>query len=137
MMSQTNNNTFFVCDGSGELSKKINSKNIVQLHLNVNNRSFLNPIKINKLVSFYQKNNIDVVIFNSPKDLKLGGKAAKKAGIKTIVYRRGIAVEVRKKRLNEKLFKDVVTHFIFNSQSTKNLLEKNYQAIIASKKSCS
>lgn len=134
LMAETINNTFFVCDGTGELSKKLANKKITQLQLTVNNRSFLNPIKVKKLIRFYQKNKIDVVIFNSPKDLKLGGKAAKKAGIKTIVYRRGIAVEVKKKSLTEKLFKEVVTHFIFNSQSTKSLLEKNYQEIIASKK---
>jgi len=134
MMADTANNTFFVCDGKGELSKKLTNKSVTQFHITTSNFSFLNPTKVNKLVKFYIENNIDIVIFNSPKDLKLGGKAAKKAGVKTIVYRRGIAVEVRKKSLNENLFKNVVTHFIFNSQSTKSLLEKNYQTIIASKK---
>jgi len=133
MMSKTANKTFFVCDGSGALRKKIDGKNITQFHVTTNSVSFLNASKVNKLVSFYQKNKIDVVIFNSPKDLKLGGKAAKKAGIETIVYRRGIAVEVKKKQLNEKLFRDVVTHFIFNSEATKNLLQKHYIEIIATK----
>lgn len=134
MMAETKNNTFFVCDGHGALAKKLEGKAITQFHITTNNLSFLNPGKVNKLVEFYQKNKIDVVIFNSPKDLKLGGKAAQKAGIKTIVYRRGIAVEVKKKRLNEQLFKNVVTHFIFNSKATKKLLEKNYSAIIPTKK---
>ena len=134
MMEGTANNTFFVCDGAGELAKKLNGLSVIQHHVTTNNLSFLNPSKVNQLVAFYQENKIDVVIFNSPKDLKLGGKAAKKAGVKTIVYRRGIAVEVKKKSLNEKLFKNVVTHFIFNSEATKNLLEKNYKDIISTKK---
>jgi glycosyltransferase involved in cell wall biosynthesis len=87
------------------------------------------------LVQFYKKNKIDTVIFNNPKDLKLGGRAAKKAGVTKIVYRRGIAVEVKKSRLNKYLFSDVVTHFVFNSIATKALLEKNYKRIIPKKKS--
>jgi glycosyltransferase involved in cell wall biosynthesis len=133
MMSNTLNNTFFVCDGDGELTKKL-GLDIKQLHITAGNLSFLNAAKVNKLIRFYHENKIDTVIFNSPKDLKLGGKAAKKAGIKTIIYRRGIAVEVKKSRLNKHLFKDVVTHFIFNSIATKELLEKNYKEIITTKK---
>ena len=133
-LSKTNNNTFFVCDGKGELAKKLKGLNVVQHHVTTSNLSFLNLAKINKLVQFYKKNNIDTVIFNNPKDLKLGGRAAKKAGVKNIVYRRGIAVEVKKSRLNTHLFGDVVTHFIFNSNATKELLEKNYKHIIPAKK---
>ena len=135
MMSATPNNTFFVCDGAGELAKKLATIDVFQFYITASNLSFLNAAKVNKLVQFYQKNKIDIVVFNNSKDLKLGGKAAQKAGVKTIVYRRGIAIEVKKKRLNENLFKNVVTHFIFNSNATKELLEKNYAAIIPTKKS--
>ena len=67
--------------------------------------------------------------------MKLGGKAAKKAGVDKIVYRRGIAVEVKYSRLNEHLFRDVVTHFIFNSEATKSLLIKNFNRLLEGKQS--
>ncbi len=134
MMSTTPNNTFFVCDKEGELAKKLVGIDVTQFHVTAGNLSFLNTSKIKKLVEFYQENNIETVIFNSPKDLKLGGKAAKKAGVENIVYRRGIAVEVKKSKLNTHLFKDVVTHFIFNSKATKALLEKNHVDILSTKK---
>ena len=130
MCSETNNKTFFVTHSKGELAKKLAPYPIQQINLSVNNRSFLNPRKVKTLATFFTNNSIDTVIFNSPKDLKLGARAAKKAGVKNIVYRRGIAVEVKKKKLTEKLFRDVVTHFIFNSKETKRLLEKNYKDII-------
>jgi len=133
-MSKTANKTFFVCDGKGELAKKLENLDVILNPITASNLSFLNPTKINKLVQFYRGNNIETVIFNNPKDLKLGGRAAKKAGVKNIVYRRGIAVEVKKSRLNTHLFADVVTHFIFNSSATKELLEKNYKNIITTKK---
>lgn len=133
MCSETNNKTFFVTHSKGELAKKLAHYPIQQINISVNNRSFLNPRKVKTLVTFFTNNSIDTVIFNSPKDLKLGGRAAKKAGVKNIVYRRGIAVEVKKKKLTEKLFRDVVTHFIFNSKETKRLLEKNYKDIIEKK----
>lgn len=134
MLSATPNNTFFICNGNGVLAKRLANINVIQFHITANNLSFLNAAKVNKLIQFYKENKIDTVIFNSPKDLKLGGKAAKKAGVKNIVYRRGIAVEVRKKKRTQNLFKNVVTHFIFNSKATKKLLEKNYKDIVSIKK---
>jgi glycosyltransferase involved in cell wall biosynthesis len=133
-MSKTENSTFFVCDEKGELAKKLKGLDIILHNVTASNLSFLNPSKINKLIQFYRSNSIDTVIFNNPKDLKLGGRAAKKAGVKNIVYRRGIAVEVKKSRLNAHLFGAVVTHFIFNSNATKELLEKNYKHIVPTKK---
>lgn len=133
-LSKTNNSAFFVCDGEGELAKKLVGLEVVQHHVTASNWSFLNPSKTKKLAQFYRENKIDTVIFNNPKDLKLGGRAAKKAGVKNIVYRRGIAVEVKKSRLNKYLFSNVVTHFIFNSSATKELLEKHYKEIVSTKK---
>jgi len=135
MMSKTPNNTFFVCDENGELAKKLTGIDVTQFHITASNLSFLNASKVNKLIKFYQEKKIDTVIFNSPKDLKLGGKAAKKARVKSIVYRRGIAVEVKISRLNKHLFSNVITHFIFNSNATKELLQKNYKDVVATKKS--
>ncbi len=134
MMAKTNNTTFFVCDGEGELAKKLKDLKVTQFNVKTNNLSFLNAVKVNRLIQFYKENKIDTVIFNSPKDLKLGGKAAKKAGVKNIVYRRGIAVKVKASRFNEHLFKNVITHFIFNSKATKNLLEENFKTIVSTKK---
>jgi len=127
-------NTFFVCGKSSELSKKLTVSSVNQFHIEVSNRSFLNPLKSSKLTSFFKENNIDVVLFNSPKDLKIGGPAAKKAGVKSIAYRRGIAVEVKQKALTKKLFNEVVTHFIFNSKATKELLVKHYPQVDSTKK---
>ncbi|MCB0400796.1 MAG: glycosyltransferase [Flavobacteriales bacterium] len=125
---------FFVCQAHSALAEKLEPLPVKQFHLSVSNRSFLNPIKVNALVRFFTDNQIETVIFNSPKDLKIGAKAAKKAGVKTIVYRRGIAVEVKPKALTERLFRDAVTHFIFNSEATKSLVEKHYRDILATKK---
>lgn len=134
MMARTHNPTFFVADGNSVMAKKLAKTPIKQYHITTGNLSFLNPAKVNQLVKFYKENKIDTVIFNSPKDLKLGGKAAKKANVRNIIYRRGIAVEVKKSPVNKKLYKDVVTHFIFNSESTKQLLIKNFEGILEGKK---
>lgn len=44
-------------------------------------------------------------------------------------------MEVKRSRLNEHFFKNVVTHFIFNSNATKKLVSKNYEEVILTKKS--
>ena len=134
MMLETSNDTFFVCDKVSELTKKLPKKNLVKFHITAGNLSFLNASKVKKLINFFKDNNIDTVIFNSPKDLKLGGKAAQKARVNNIIYRRGIAVEVKESRLNKHLFSKVVTHFLFNSNATKELLQKHYKEIVEAKK---
>lgn len=126
--------TFFVANQKSIIKEKIGATTIQPFYINATKFSFLNPFKIIKLVRFFKKNNIEILVFNSPNDLKLGGIAAYFAKTPTVVYRRGIAVKVKKTGLNQWLFKKVVTHFIFNSCATKKLVELNFSAVLATKK---
>lgn len=87
----------------------------------IGNRSFLNPWKIKELSLFFKQQQIDTVFLNSSPDLKLGGLAAKKAGVKNIVYMRGLAVPVKNSWLNRYLLSKVITHVVPNSNDTRKL----------------
>lgn len=82
----------------------------------IGNLSFINPVKIFRMVKFFRTHKIDAVVLNLPSDLKLGGIAAKLAGVKKIIYRRGTARPLRNTFLNRFLFTKVLTHVIIISK---------------------
>lgn len=81
--------------------------------------SFLDPIRLLRLARFFRQEEVDSVLLCLPRDVKAGGLAAKLAGVRDIIYRRGIAVPVRDSALNRLLFGKVLTKLIVNSQETK------------------
>jgi len=105
-----------------ELLIKAQQHNIITFAFKVHNLSFLNPFKINRLTKIFKKNNFDAIIINLPSDLKLAGLAAKKAGIKRIIYRRGSAIPIKNNFLNRYLLKNIVTDIIANSEETKKTI---------------
>lgn len=94
-------------------------KNINVANIKVSNLSFLNIYKLEKLVRFLKKEKIDTIIFSGSHDLKIGSIAAKIAGVRNIVYLRGLAVPIKKRMLNIFIFNNILTHIIANSDETK------------------
>lgn len=93
---------------------------ITLLRTHIGNLSFLNPITLLRLVRFYRSNAVNAVVMALPSDMKAGGIAAKLAGVRDIIYRRGIAVPVKANILNKLLFFSVITKLIVNSDETRN-----------------
>jgi glycosyltransferase involved in cell wall biosynthesis len=100
----------------------------------ISNLSFLNPFKIISLKKIFQKEEIDCIILNLSSDLKVAGIAARLAGVKKIIYRRGSAIPIRNSFLNRYLFSNVITDIIANSNETKRtILENNHKLFPANK----
>ncbi len=116
------------------LREKADSENIKTAAVSISNLSFLNPFKILKLKKTYRKENIDTVIFSASQDLKAGGIAAKLAGVKNIVYMRGLASPIKASFINKLIFKNILTHIIANSDETKKMILQNLNEYIDSKK---
>ncbi|MCF8304578.1 MAG: glycosyltransferase family 4 protein [Bacteroidales bacterium] len=103
-----------------------NQAGIEVYQLKMSNRSFLNPVKVKRLIRLFSHIQIQSIILNLPADVKLAGVAAKKAGIENIIYRRGSALPVRNTLLNKYYFRKVISKVLTNSRATKNtILEKN------------
>lgn len=109
-------NTFLVTNMGSELYKKAEKSNLAAIGVFVTNLSFLNPFKILSLVSLFKSQKVEAVIMNLPADLKVAGIAAKIAGVKKIIYRRGMPHPLRDTWLNRFLFQKVLTHVIVNSE---------------------
>ncbi len=94
-------------------------------NIKISNLSFLNPFKIVLLKRIFQQEKIDSIILNLSADLKVAGIAARLAGTRRIIYRRGSAIPIRNTWLNRYIFKNVVTDIIANSEETKRTVGKN------------
>ena len=69
-----------------------------------------------------------------PIDVKLGGLAAKYAGITNIIYRRGAAVPIKNSFLNRFLFRSVLTGVITNSREIRSKIFQNNPRLIDERK---
>jgi len=125
-----NYNVILATAKNSPLSEKANIHNIETFPVSVNNLSFLNPFKIRRLIQFYKSKKIDTVIFSTSHDLKLGSISAKLAGVKNIVYLRGLAVPIRRTVVNFVVLKYILTHIVANSEETKKRIIQNFKKSI-------
>jgi hypothetical protein len=108
-------------------------KGILLESVRIANISFLNPFKIFHIRNLLKKQDISTVFLGLSTDVKLGGLAAKFAGITNIIYRRGAAVPVKNSFLNRFLFRSVLTDIITNSSDVRNNIFQNNPRIIDEK----
>jgi glycosyltransferase involved in cell wall biosynthesis len=93
---------------------------------NIGNLTFLNPLKVLVLMLFFRAKKIDTIIMNLPADLKSAGIAAKLAGVKKIIYRRGMPHSLRNTWLNRFLFSQILTDVVINSEEIgRSLVQGN------------
>lgn len=117
-------NTILVTNIASEIAKKGMQEGQNVYMFRVGNLSFLNPIKLFVFFLFFKLKNVDAVLLNLPSDLKVAGIAAKLAGVKKIIYRRGMPHPLRNTFLNRFLFTKVLTHVVVNSKEIGRSLEQ-------------
>lgn len=104
--------------------------NISVIAKRITNVSCFNPFKLYFLKKQFRRHHVYAIILGLSKDMKLGGLAAKMAGMEHIIYRRGSAIPVKNSLLNRYLFHRVLTQIITNSREIKsNIFKKNPKII--------
>ena len=116
--------TFIVTNMRSELSKKAIQERLNVFNFQIHNLSFINPLKILLIAMLFKTEKVDAVVLNLPSDLKLAGLAAKVAGVKKIIYRRGMPHPLRNTWLNRFLFKHILTHVVVNSEEIGRSLKQ-------------
>jgi len=116
---------FLVCRKNSELHKKLQNAGIRHYPLNIGNLSYLNPQKIVFLKKLFEKEGVRTIIMNLSSDVKLAAHAAKRAGVKKIIYRRGSAIPLKNTFYNRYIFKNWVTEILANSEATKKTINQN------------
>ena len=109
-----------------ELGLRLGGSGIELEAFRITNHSFLNPLKVLQLVRAFRRHDVDTIILNLPSDLKVAGLAARLAGVRRIIYRRGSAISIRNTFLNRIIFKYLVDDILANSQETaRTILSHN------------
>ncbi|QWX82710.1 glycosyltransferase [Cellulophaga sp. HaHaR_3_176] len=124
-MHQKGHSVLVIAHTDSVLIKKLKEHNVPCIGIKINNLSFLNPLSVNSLKNKFKKHNIETIIINLSRDLKLAGLAAKKAGLNRIIYRRGSAIPIKNSGLNRFYFKNIVTDILANSIATKKTVLEN------------
>ncbi len=119
---------------ASELFKRLIDTDLTVYTVDVSNFSFLNPFKTAKITNILRKENVQTIIMNLSADVKIAGIAAKNAGVKNIIYRRGLASPIKNRFLNRYLFKNIITHVLCNSEETKRTIYANNKNFIAPSK---
>ncbi|MFN3917380.1 MAG: glycosyltransferase [Flavobacteriales bacterium] len=127
-------NVSVIASENSSLHSKIKENSLPVTTIKIGNLSFLNPLKLLKLYRYFRNNKTNAVIFGLPKDLKLGGLAAKWAGVDKIIYARALAAPVKNTFLNKFLFLSVTTHVVCNSKETLNQFIKFNKNLVPKKK---
>ncbi len=113
-----------VANEGSKLAAEARRRGVPVSEVSVGNLSFLNPVKLLSLTKFFREKKVDTVILNLPSDLKLAGIAAKRAGVRNIIYRRGMPHPLRNTGLNRYLFTDVLTGIVVNSEEIGRSLRR-------------
>lgn len=125
-MNRRGHNSLLVTNNGAQLYHKARQERMLVYGFSINSISFINPLKVLTMAAFFKSKKVDAVVLNLPQDLKLAGLAAKVAGIKTIIYRRGMPHPLRNTALNRFLFKNILTHVVVNSEEIgRALTQKN------------
>lgn len=122
---------FAVTNDPSELTARMRAiDGVTVLSLPLGNLSFLNPFALYRLYRFFKDNRVECVVMALPADMKAGGIAARLAGVRDIIFRRGIGVPTRNTFLNRFLFKHVITKLIYNSECTKHTVLQHNPGMI-------
>ncbi|MFP4458871.1 MAG: glycosyltransferase family 4 protein [Candidatus Zixiibacteriota bacterium] len=120
----------FIANEKSYLSQKLQDNDkIKSITIKAGRNSFINPMVRLKLLNIFKDEKPDAIIINDSSDLKLAGTVARKAGISTIIYRRGSAIPIRDRYFNRFLFDKIVTNIIANSQKTAETIIQNNKDI--------
>ena len=107
-----------------EMNKKIKIKKV-----SGRKYAYLNIITILKLVFFLKKNKIDVLVFNSEEDVRLGSFPAKLAKVKVQVYRSGMPNYIKNQNM-KKIFEENIDKVFTNSFEGKEIMEEKNEFLI-------
>lgn len=108
-----------IINPNSALDKELNETKIKKFHFKIGKISFVCPFTHIKTKKFFQENQFDTVIMNLPSDVKAFSKAASSAGVKNIIYRRGMNHPIKPSLINSYIYKKFVTDIIANSEDVK------------------
>lgn len=129
-LSQKEHPVIVFTNTRGELRRRVIESGIPAFAIRIHKLSFLNPVKIFRIARILKREGVRLIIMNLSSDMKVAGMAAKLAGVKRIIYRRGSAIPIRNSFVNRFLFRKVLDEVLANSHETKRTILVNNPGLI-------
>ena len=107
------------------LLERLKNSKVPYQKTSISNLSFLNPIKRWQLRLLFKRYEIDTLVLNLSRDVKIAAPTAKSIGVKRIIYRRGSAIPIKNNFFNRYLFRHKLTDILANSIATKKTVLAN------------
>lgn len=76
----------------GELAKRLSEKNIPLVDVEIGKSSYFNPLFLSELRKKIKEQDLDVLVFNSFRDVRAAALMARKAGVKKVILRCGMPI---------------------------------------------
>ena len=119
-LSALGHHTIVGCLKDSIIEKKAIQKNVRTLKFGIS--SDISFLKIFKLERILRKEKIDVLVCCQNKDVKIGGRAARRAGTKAVFSRQGLQLFTNKKKYKYP-FTKLIDGIITNTRSIKQIYE--------------
>lgn len=126
--------TVFISSRESPLSQRMREIGISGYGMNIANLSFLNPVKLWRIVRIFSKEKVGILVTNISGDMKIASIAGKISGVPRIIYRRGSAIPIRNSVINRYLLRRVITQIVANSWETKRTILANNPALVPNNK---
>ena len=123
-----------VTQHNSALYNKVHFYGVPCISVKLTNFSFVNPLRLYQLVKLFKDNNVKTLVMNLPNDLKAAGLAARIAGVKHIIYRRGSAIAVRNTFVNRFYYGKIIHSVLANSKATAEKILQNNKHLIEKEK---
>lgn len=118
-----------VCNKGSALYHKLEKTAIPTFTTKIGNLSFLNPIKLLRLIHFFKYHKVNIVLLNLSRDVKTGGLAAFISKVNRKIYFKGSANAVRNSRTNRFIYTHIIDEILVNSLATKSCIYQNNKSI--------
>lgn len=93
--------------------------------------SYFNPWQLLSLYRNFRRFRVESVVFNSPRDVRVGALVAKAAGVSIRIYRSGMPVPIPLKRSYRRAFCDGLTAIVPISQEIKRMINETSPILVA------
>lgn len=131
---KNNRKVLLVSSHGSPLFEKLHKIGITGYGIRIANLSFLNPLKVYRVVRIFRRENVGVLVTNLSGDMKIASIAGRIAGVPKIIYRRGSAIPIRNSPINRHLFRNVITNILANSMETKRTILANNSSLVPDEK---
>ncbi|MCK5134338.1 MAG: glycosyltransferase [Bacteroidales bacterium] len=135
-LAKKHHRALIVSSPGSPLSVRLREIGIPGYGIRISNLSFLNPMKVFRIVRLFRREKVGALVTSLSGDMKIASIAAKIAGVPRIIYRRGSAIPIRNTPINRYFFRRVITRIVANSKEVKRTILANNESLVPEDKIC-